>query len=370
MTFEKIDILTREDILLKKKLSSNFCAVPFTSLILEADGLVGCCRMKGGEHSVGSVTKESIQEIWNGPLIKKWRQDFLSGSNKICAKELRHRQCNTFVAPDKFVEIFEPKEIQAYGPLRLGLNLNGQCNLSCPMCKVWTKPNGLYEQPRLRKMIEELLPQVQEIEMLSGEPFIQKATYHFIDLASKINPTCEWNITTNVNWKLTDYVKNKLDLIRFRQLVISMDSLIPEVYAKIRRKGSLDRALKTILDLREYDLQRQEKGIGSLNINLNCTIQKDNWKEIPALLDFGETNGFFTGITLLYNPEEFSLLDEPLIERERILEHYLQSLSKNQLRRSLLVIRPLVESVSPLSRASAVLFIREQLSASISSILS
>src|SRR5471030_591488 len=76
-------------------LSPKFCHVPFVSLILEPDGRVGSCRVKGTEFPVGNLNTHTLEQIWNGPRIRQWRREFLSGDVQMCGTEVRYKGCNT-----------------------------------------------------------------------------------------------------------------------------------------------------------------------------------------------------------------------------------------------------------------------------------
>ena len=86
--------------------------------------------------------------------------------------------------------------VQKKHPRRLDLRLNGKCNLECIMCDVWSQPNGLYENSDLwTEGPEKIFPYLVEVDMLGGEPFIQKDTFKFIDAVSEVNKTCRWGIS-------------------------------------------------------------------------------------------------------------------------------------------------------------------------------
>src|SRR5579885_2048245 len=46
----------------RRGLPATFCHVPFTALILEPDGRVGSCRVKGTEFSVGNLKTQTLEE--------------------------------------------------------------------------------------------------------------------------------------------------------------------------------------------------------------------------------------------------------------------------------------------------------------------
>src|SRR5690606_40522164 len=89
--------LIQEIISIRKKLPAGFCPVPFTTIILEPDGKVGLCRNKGNDFPVGTLSFDSIEEIWdirNSEKARKWRREFIEGKHEICKNEVAYRKCN------------------------------------------------------------------------------------------------------------------------------------------------------------------------------------------------------------------------------------------------------------------------------------
>jgi cyclic pyranopterin phosphate synthase len=330
----------------------TFCIMPFVNIILEPNGSVGLCRHLGTEFSMGNVQDQSLAEIWNGEKTKRWRREFLEGKPIVCKEHLRHRKCQLCPELNRMMDAAPLQEIIDGPPLRLTPNLNGRCNLRCQMCDVWQLPNGFYTEENFWIPARELFfPHVKEIDMLSGEPFLQADTFRLIQEIAPINPDCEWSITTNAHWKLTDKVISHLDMIKVKNLIISVDSLVPEVYAKIRTPGRLDTVLATINDLLEYQKARLVKGQTGLGINVNFLIQKDNWNEIKNMVDYCLAIGVNPFIHFCYIPTEHSLLSLTEKERMGILDWYLANLNWEYLTMAKLVTSPLIGSLSPIDQA-------------------
>jgi cyclic pyranopterin phosphate synthase len=344
------------------KLPANFCHVPFASLIVEPDGKVGSCRMKGSEFALGNLHTQTLEEIWNGPELRQWRREFLSGDVETCKKEVRHQRCNTCPEYNSVLPSIELSEVQSKPPLRLALNLNGKCNLECRMCHIYQKPNGLYQANGWLTKVESWAESAAEIELLSGEPFIQKDTFELVERLAVKNPECLWSITTNGHWRLNETMRAMLDRIKFKHLIVSIDSLRPETYAEIRRGGTLKVVLENLDLLIEYDRDRVRRGLGSLNIQAAFLIQKDNWDELAAIHDFGIHKNIKVFRIFLYEPTEHSLLSLTEQEREEILDHYLASLSQKQLESSRRILLPLLESLPRVSRARYMLELSQRLS--------
>ncbi len=335
----------------RRGLKKGFCLVPFTSMILEPDGKVGSCRHKGSEFPVGNILENSFDEIWNGSTIREWRRQFLSGDVKICETEVRHRACHLCPDYNSLLDVADLSVVQTKRPLRLGINFNGKCNLECQMCHIWQKPNGLYDKIGFWDEMREYVRDLKEVELLSGEPFIQKDTYRLADLLNEVNPNCLWTITTNCHWKLTNGIKKSMDKMPFKNLIISIDSVQPETYAKIRKKGKLAVVLENLDRLLVYEKERLSRGLSSLGIRVNFLYQRDNAMELKDSHDFEKVRGVKVFRTFCYEPAEHSILSAGESEREAILEKYISELNFDEISQSMRVILPVLDSLSPLAKA-------------------
>lgn len=345
----------------KKLPVDDFCLVPFTTIILEPNGSVGICRHKGTKFSMGNIKDESILDIWNGENVRRWRREFLQGEAQICRQEIDHRHCNLCPQNNKLLDDVDFSEYQTRPILKLTANFNGFCNLQCQMCDVWKLPNGLYNEMNFWGPAEkEIFPHLKEIDMLSGEPFLQTDTYRLIDAVSNVNKDCLWTITTNAHWKLNKRIKSYLDKIKLKVLVISIDSLIPEVYHEIRYPGQLSVVLENLDRILEYNKEREERGLGSFDISVNFLIMKNNWKEAESAVDFFSSKGIHPLITYCYEPIEYSLSSLNESQKMEILNFYLESIKEwNKFAMILKVIRPIVDELSAFNKIDVLDRIRQ-----------
>jgi cyclic pyranopterin phosphate synthase len=344
-----------------KELTEDFCIVPFTTLQLEADGNVNMCRQKGTEFSIGNIKDKTIEEIWNDKPIREIRKEFLDGKIKTCEKDIKYKKCNLCTENNEIFDEVEISEIQSGPILRLGFNINGKCNLQCQMCHVWQMPNDLYNDENFWNYArEKIFPTLREVELLSGEPFLQKDTYKLIDILSKQNPTCRWIITTNGHWKLNDKIKTDLDKILLRDIIISIDSVVPETYSKIRKLGKLEIVLKNLDEFITYEKSRRARGLKGFNIKINYLIQKDNWKEIKIIHDFNKSKPEISSfITFLHEPHMYSLLEMSISERLEILDYYFKTLTSKEIALTMRVLRPLIMSLEKKEKVQYMLKLRE-----------
>lgn len=345
------------------KLSHNFCPVPFSTIITEPTGSVGSCRIKGTDFSIGNLNDNSLEDIWNGEKIREWRREFLSGDVKICEKFIKERACNLCSENNKLLDHIELSEYQTTPIKKFTANFNGFCNLECQMCHIWQMPNGFYDKNNFwEKATKEIFPFVLEMDLLSGEPFLQQDTYRLIKTVNEINPDCWWTFTTNANYRLSKKIKDHLNLIKVKNLIISIDSLNHETFSKIRKKGDLDLVLSTVDEYKKYNQERINNGLSDLDMTIHFVVQKDNWKEVSHLIDFCKKNSFRSNIIFLHEPVEFSLETYSEEKIEEILDFYFQTWERDHYEQGIRAITPLLNKLSGLKKVNYLLKIKKELS--------
>ena len=331
-----------------KNLDKNkFCIMPFVNIILEPNGEVGICRHKGTEFTFGNLREHTIDEIWNSEQVVNWRKGHLSGDAQVCKIELEDRKCNLCPELNKLLPFAEIENTTNPKILRLTANLNGKCNLQCQMCHVWKLPNGFYTDENFWiPAREKFFKEIKEIDMLSGEPFIQADTYRLIDEVSSVNPDCEWTFTTNMHWKLTEEIKQNLDKIKIKNVIVSIDSLVPSRYKKIRYPGDLNFLLSNFEKFLVYEKERREKNKSALNVRVHFLIMKDNWDEVKEMIRFCINHQVTPFISFLYEPNQYCLLDLSENERKKILDFYFENLNASELLLIQRILKPLIKSLS------------------------
>ncbi|PIP91237.1 MAG: hypothetical protein COW01_06190 [Bdellovibrionales bacterium CG12_big_fil_rev_8_21_14_0_65_38_15] len=312
----------------KKQMDEGtFCPIPFIQLELSPLGSVSACCFSG-EYKVGDVADQTIEEIWNGEIIQTWRNEFLTGDIKICEKAIKNFGCQKNY--QHLNHLVEYKVIQSKMPQRLDLRLNGKCNLECVMCDVWSQPNGLYDKSDFWSIgPEKIYPYLKEVDMLGGEPFIQKDTFRFIEEVSKINKDCTWGFITNCHYRISKQLRDGLDGLKIRHIHLSMDAITTKTYAAIRLKGDFERVLETVMDYVSIRNEREIQGRG-FTLFASICVQRDNWHELPEFLNFCDKHRIQPIVQELIGKHELSLQElkpqykEELhtLYKEKIPNHY------------------------------------------------
>ncbi len=257
------------------------CCAPFSQILFQPEGKAyPCCYHFS--YQLGDIKTKNLEDIWNGKKLRRLRKEFLDGDIRICRARINNISCHKQF--ERFRSRVEFSEIQASTPQRFDLRLNGTCNLSCVMCDVWQQPHSIYDESFLwREGREKLFPFLKEIDVLGGEPFIQKDTFRLIDQVSSVNLNCLWGFVTNAHYPFTERLKTYLRKIKLRMFQVSIDSLNDDTYRAIRRGGDLSLTLKTVEELQNFFFS---EGKGDVDFCLSMCVLQSNWQEIPQFIRF------------------------------------------------------------------------------------
>jgi cyclic pyranopterin phosphate synthase len=350
------------NIFAEKGLPKNFCIMPFKNLIFNPSGNISVCRIKGTEHVVGNLKDNSIDEIWNGEYLQKWRSEFLSGQVTTCAENIKRENCN--IMPENY-NIWPEIDLSSHQqnlPIKFTANFNGKCNLRCVMCNIWTMENGFYDQINFWEQAQtDFFPFIKEIELLSGEPFIQKDTFRLINLISEINPQCQWSFTTNGNWQFSSTIESYLDKIIISNIIVSIDSFIPERYAQIRKDGDLLIVLRNLEKLLDYNKRRADKGLKPFIITLHFLIMRKNWDELGYVFQFIKQRGMRLNLKNLITPEELSLETLNTDEKIKLIKEIVETNTVEAIGAFNRFFSSLIYKLDPLAKAEALLTIKSKL---------
>lgn len=322
---------------------SDFCAVPFTQLFLYPTGEVFvCCE---NSYKVGDIRKQSIDEIWNSEEMQSLRREFIDNDIKTCRSYIDDQACNkAYTHLEKYVD---KSLIQSNPVVAFDAMLNGMCNLQCIMCDVFKMPNGIYEDSGFWESCRKsVFPFLRHVSLKSGEPFIQKDTFRLIEEVLKVNPHCEWSFTTNGHYNFQNIV-SKLDKIKIREFNISIDSLDPKLFSKIRKGGDLSKVIKTTDEIIKLRNHKRLAGEQTFNIKISTVIQRDNWHEMESFLTFAKNRKVIGSFIFLYKPEDLSLLNGGPSLREEVLREGIRLMNKYPLMYKVLSVclNPLAKSL-------------------------
>lgn len=310
----------RDKLPLSVKAKEFFCPLPFVQMTLKTEGqLSPCCLQQ--EYILGQIQNQSLKEIWNSPPIKNLRKEFISGEIKTCKDRINQYSCHKNF--ERFLSQIVLNEEQEQMPIRFDLRLDQSCNLRCTMCDLYLHPPSPYNENNFWKDLKEMAPFLKEIELLGGEPFFQETTTKLIEEITKVNQTCLWTITTNLNFHFKTEIKPLLDKIPLRTIAISIDSFTKETYDQIRIGGDFKLLQNSLQDLLIYQKERLTSPMGSFRISGSMCVLKNNWKEVPTFVDKCFELGIHPCFHYVVHPPHLSLNSLSSTEKEEILSYLL-----------------------------------------------
>ncbi len=155
-------------------------------------------------------------------------------------------------------------------------NLTRQCNLSCDHCYLDARgeaPDELSLEEGIQLMDDLAELKVPVLILTGGEPLLSKNFYAYAFHAHEVGlPTA---LSTN-GTLITAQVAKLLGEAKIRYVGVSLDSARPEAHDRFRGvAGAHRRALQGLKNARD----------AGLKTGLRVTLTRDNWSEIPALLN-------------------------------------------------------------------------------------
>lgn len=174
----------------------TFCAYPFNTVFLGSDGGVKpCCSSR---TNIGNINENSLEEIINGPIIKSIRKSIVENKwHPTCSQckeleEIGARTERTGVL-HKFDE-FKDADENTFKLQKIDIRWSNTCNLSCNYCyeyfsSQWAKIKGIkvnankdVAEDSVFSLIEKNRDSIEVINLLGGEPLLQKQNKRLIEI--------------------------------------------------------------------------------------------------------------------------------------------------------------------------------------------
>jgi cyclic pyranopterin phosphate synthase len=170
----------------------------------------------------------------------------------------------------------------------LRISVIDRCNFRCTYCMPldeypWTPTAQILtfdEIERLARIFVDL--GVEKIRLTGGEPLLRAHLEDLIGRLAALDGLRELCLTTNGSL-LADKV-GALKEAGLKRINVSIDTLDPEKFARIRRRGELDRVLDGLF-------AAKKAGLGPIKVN--CVVERGvNEDDILPLVEFAREHGF------------------------------------------------------------------------------
>ncbi|MBI2985672.1 MAG: GTP 3',8-cyclase MoaA [Deltaproteobacteria bacterium] len=170
----------------------------------------------------------------------------------------------------------------------LRISVTDRCNFRCTYCMPfddyeWADKKEILtfeEIARLASLFVQL--GVDKIRLTGGEPLLRRGLEKLIRKLSSLNGVKDLCLTTNGS-----LLAEKVYALQFaglKRVNVSLDTLNPEKFARIRRRGNLAKVLEGLFAAKSYGLDP---------IKVNAVIERGvNDDDIVDLVEFSRKNGF------------------------------------------------------------------------------
>lgn len=332
----------------------NFCTLPFIHICNRVDGhFLACCHAEGvvtdGNGAPYEISKgHTFEEVFGSHYMESLRQNMLNGVRddrcRMCWKledlglnSKRLHDGNRYL--EKTLERINNNDLR-FMPLSWDIKLGTLCNLKCRMCEPNTsvaimtealqqkwidketgqsytkKTKDFLQYPHFKNELINLLPFVEEIYFLGGEPALIDSHLDVLDaaissdLAKKM--TLRWS--TNLTHFDDRYIQKAL---QFKKVILdcSVDGF-ENVNDYIRfpsRWKLIDSQIKKI-----------KKELPQAIIKIVCTVQIYNIFELEKIINWSQQLGIHLGFNYLDTPSYLSAQILPTELKYKLIKKYSQ----------------------------------------------
>ena len=170
----------------------------------------------------------------------------------------------------------------------LRISVTDRCNYRCTYCMpleeyVWIDRSEILsfeEIARLARLFARL--GVEKIRITGGEPLVRKDLHRAIAMLSRIEGVRDLCLTTNASL-LSEQI-GELAAAGLKRINVSVDTLDPEKFKRITKRGDLSKVLDGLFGA---------KALGLQPIKINAVIERGlNEEDIIPLVEFAREHGF------------------------------------------------------------------------------
>lgn len=301
-----------------------FCYLPYNSLTFSFGGQVFVCSYNR-DIDLGRYPANTIDEIWNGEEARKLREHmYYNDLNYGC------RHCKFFFEKGKFSNlrplVFDKyfQNTEAQFPRVFEFELSNECNLECQMChgevsssirknreKLPPLPN-VYDDAFVTQL-EKYIPHLKEAKFYGGEPFLIPIYYKIWDRIKELNPSLDLFVITNgTHWN--SKIEKLISELNF-DVAISIDAFDKEKVERIRKNVVYE---KLIDNIHRFSEACNRKG---RHLSLSFTVQKDNWEQLPLIVELCNKVNAYIYVSYLERPVQFALSDLNRDEWKKIRQY-------------------------------------------------
>lgn len=310
-----------------------FCYLPFNSLTFSFGGQVFVCSYNR-DVELGRYPQNTIDEIWNGAEAQKLREHMFHND-----LDYGCRHCKYFFDKGKFTNlrplVFDKyyKNMDAAFPQVFEFELSNECNLECQMChgevsssirknRDKLPPLPMHYDDAFVQQLEKYIPTLKEAKFYGGEPFLIPIYYKIWDKIKELNPNLDLFVITNgSHWN--GKIEKLINELNF-DVAISIDAFDKKKLERIRKNIVQEKLMDNIKRFSEICTRKGK------HLSLSFTVQKDNWEQMPLIINLCNEVNAYIYVSYLERPVHFSITD---LSKEKLkkVRDYMEQFSFSKL---------------------------------------
>ena len=199
----------------------------------------------------------------------------------------------------------------------LRISVTDRCNYRCTYCMpldeyVWIDRREILSFEEITRLARLFVEQgVDKIRITGGEPLVRKDLHRLVGMLSGLEGVRDLCLTTNGSL-LSEQAKALADA-GLKRINVSIDTLDPEKFKRITKRGDLAKVLEGVF---------AAKGLGLHPIKINAVIERGlNDDDIIPLVEFARKHGFsmrFIEYMDVGNANDW--ISEKIVPKKEILE--------------------------------------------------
>ena len=301
-------------------LPDTICAVPWMHVEIKHDGTITpCCQSEG--ITLGNINDTSLNNAFYSPTMENLRGQFLAGNKPKACNDCWQKESQKLssirthnisrLRKDFFLEYLEQPKITT-----VDLKFNNTCNFKCRICNpvnssliatehkkffnasISPQSNWAESANFLDQMIK-MLPEITNIDMFGGEPFLIKKFANVLRTAVEQGHAKNIRLHYNSNGSIwpAEFISY---WPHFREVDIhfSIDAIGPRF--ELQRGGTWSDVEKNILQIKNLNFP-------NMVLNLMPTISILSVYYMDEVYDWAKKHNFKLFVSNLVSPLEFNL---------------------------------------------------------------
>lgn len=314
----------------------TFCAIPWHNLEIQQDGnITPCCSSK--DYSLGNIYNISLKNAFYGDKMQKLRSDLMTGvKNSACGecwmKEEKGLKSMRLHNQKRLTEHFFEELSNDTKITGLDIKFSNVCNFSCVICNPTNSSMRAIEDHKFKNIpltptikwsdtdsfldqMNELLPDLTNIDMFGGEPFLNKSFKNI--LKNAVDKGYAKHIRLHYNSNGSVWPESFIEYWPyFKEVDIHFSIDATGKQFEYQRGGDWSEVEENVLKIKNLNMT-------NMTISLMPSISILNVYYLDRVIDWALKNGFKNIFeNFVAHPQGFSLRNLTKSAKELICEKY------------------------------------------------